>query len=84
MLSQFESDAILLTLLQAVLLFQSVNKTLYFIRIYEEFSFILTMATTIAGEVVPFAVFTMGMMIGIAKTYEVLHLGINDANGAFS
>lgn len=40
-----KDDAVLLILFEAVLLFQSFNKVFYFVRIYDDFNFILIMAT---------------------------------------
>lgn len=61
-------------------MFQSFNKVFYFIRIYEDFNFILIMATEIAKGVVPFATFTFGIMVGIAKIYEMLELDVNQSD----
>lgn len=72
-------DATILILLEGILMFQSFNKVFYFVRIYEDFNFILIMATTVAFEVLPFATFTFGIMVGIAKIYEMLELDVNQS-----
>jgi len=41
------------------------------------------MAATVTGEVVPFAVFLFGILIGFTKIYQVLHLKVNDPEGLY-
>jgi len=38
------------------------------------------MASEIAYEVIPFATFTFGIMVGIAKIYEMLELDVNQSD----
>lgn len=73
-------DATLLILFEGILMFQSFNKVFYFVRIYDDFNFILIMASEIAYEVLPFATFTFGIMVGIAKIYEMLELDVNQSD----
>jgi len=76
MSSQFQTDSLFEILLQAILLLQSFNKVFYFIRIYEPFSFMLTMSFLIVKEIVPFLALCLIIMVALTKQYTVMHLGI--------
>ena len=83
MYNQFETDSTFEIALQPVIIFQSFFKVFYYLRIYDQFHFILTMAYYIAREVAPFMIFTISMMIGFAKMYQLLNAGVNDPDGLY-
>jgi len=83
MYNQFETDSTFEIALQAIIIFQSFFKVFYYLRIFETFHFILTMAFQVAREVAPFMVFTISMMIGFAKMYQLLNAGVNDPDGVY-
>lgn len=84
MYNQFETDSTFEIALQAIIIFQSFFKVFYYLRIFDNFHFILTMAFHIGREVAPFMIFTISMMIGFAKMYQLLNAGINDPSGVYA
>jgi len=74
--TQFDTDSAKENLLQSILLFQSFFKVFYFLRIYEQFHFILMMAQCIFREVSPFLLFVLSIMAAFAKLNQLLHSGI--------
>jgi len=84
MISQFDSDSMTEILLMGILLFQSFNKVVYFIRIYEPFSFLIIMMTNIFKDCIYFGGLFLFVMFGFAKLYEILHMGINDPTKQYS
>lgn len=83
MYNQFETDSTFEIALQAIIIFQSFFKVFYYLRMFEQFHFILTMAVYIAREIAPFMIFTISMMTGFAKMYQLLNAGINDSQGLY-
>ena len=61
-----------------MLVFLSVYKVFYFIRIYDEFSGLLILVEKCAREAIPFAIMILFLLFGLGKIYLTLHMGIND------
>jgi hypothetical protein len=83
MLSQFQTDSTMEILLQGVLLYQSFYKVNYFIRIYDQYCFIMTMIVYIAKECFAYAMFVVVSLFGFVKIYQLLHTGINDPGSEY-
>jgi len=73
MYNQFSTDTFAEMILQAIMLYQSFYKVFYFIRIYDSMCFIITLAIKCGLEVFPFALFTISIMLGFSKIFQVLH-----------
>jgi hypothetical protein len=78
MWNQFQSDTLFEIILQAMLLFQSFYKVMYFVRIFDSIAFILSIMTNIAHESVPFILFLVAITVGIIKINAIFHVGYND------
>lgn len=83
LLSQFNSDSFFEILLSAGILFLSINKMLYFVRIYDGINEMLTMIQCIIGEILPFASTSILLIFALSKIYHVLHMGVNDPDGYY-
>ena len=52
MLSQFQTDSIMEIILQVILLIQSFYKAFYFVRIYDNFNFFITISCLVISQLV--------------------------------
>jgi hypothetical protein len=84
LVTQFSSDSGFEIFLSAVILFLSIYKVLYFVRIYEKACEFLTMVVCVYQDLQAFLVFSILMIFGIAKIYQVLHMGVNDPDQVYS
>lgn len=75
--SQFTSDTLPEQLLQSLLLIQSFNKILYYLRMWEGPNYIITIMTLVLGEVIPFLLIVLVAMVCLSKMYITMHLGLN-------
>ena len=57
---------------------------IYYLRIYESYSFLITISTLVMHELYGYLVLALLIMLAISKQYVVMHFGINDTTGAFS
>lgn len=83
LLSQFSSDSFLEILISAGILVLSINKMLYFIRIYESYAEMLILIQSIGEAVGGFICTAILLMFSLSKIYHVLHMGINDPDGYY-
>ena len=83
MLSQFQTDSILEIILQVILLAQSFYKTFYFIRIYDNFNFFITISCLVVKDIIAPVLMLLGCILAFTQLFTVLHLGINDPNGEY-
>merc|ERR1712147_320218 len=67
----------------ATILFLSIYKLMYFIRIYDSGIEILTYIGWITHDLIPFATGTIILLFGLSMIYQVLHMGVNDPNGLY-
>lgn len=67
----------------AFILFQTFNKIFYFLRIWDDISFIATMTSLVISEIYPFLLIVVALMLAICKQYTSLHLGVDDDNDQF-
>lgn len=58
----------------------SVFNTFYYLRIYDSFGFLLEMSERIIKKLIPLAAYVAASLIGFAKVYQVLNMGIFDSN----
>ena len=78
LITQFSSDSGFEIFLSAVILFLSIYKVLYFVRIYDSAAELLIMISCITWDLLPFVVCSGCLLFGLAKIYQVLHMGVND------
>ena len=83
LLSQFASDSFLEIIISAVILILSVNKMLYFIRIFDSLNEMIIIIQYILSELVPFFGFGISLIFACSKIYHVLHNGINDPQNLY-
>jgi len=83
LITQFSSDSFLEILFQAIILLLSVNKMLYFVRIYDTGIELYICLHLMIVELAPFVVTCIGLLFALSKIYKVLHMGINDPNGLY-
>ena len=81
--SQFQSDSDLEILFSALVLFLSIYKVLYFIRIYDKFNEVLIIIHWIGMDFLPFGVVCIFLLFALSKIYQVLHMGVNDPQGFY-
>jgi len=62
----------------AIILFLSIYKMMYFIRIYEPCNEIVIVMQAIIYDTIPFAILSFGLLFSLSKIYQVLHMGVND------
>jgi len=82
--TQFSSDSGLEIFLSAAILFLSIYKVLYFVRIYEGASTFLTMVGCVVADLKYFILISVSLIFGVAKIYQVLHMGVNDPDQVYS
>jgi len=82
--AQFSSDSGFEIFLSALILFLSIYKVLYFVRIYERACEFLTMVYCVAIDLQAFWWFSLALIFGVAKIYQVLHMGVNDPDQVYS
>jgi hypothetical protein len=78
LITQFQSDSFLEILFSAVILFLSIYKLMYFVRIYQPCNEIILIVQNICNEIVPFAILSIALLFSLSKIYQVLHMGVND------
>lgn len=83
LVTQFQSDSFLEILFSAMIMFLSIYKILYFIRIYDSGVDLLIKIYFIAVDLLPFFSFSFGLLFMMSKVYQVMHMGINDPNGLY-
>lgn len=83
LITQFQSDSSLEIFFSATILFLSIYKVLYFVRIYDSGIEILTGISHITADLIPFAVSSIVLLFGLSMIYDVLHMGINDPNNLY-
>lgn len=84
LLSQFASDSFLDILITAMILFLSINKMLYFVRIYDKVNEMVIIISNVIEHVGPFAICSIVLLFAISKIYHVLHMGINDPQNLYA
>ena len=65
-------------LFSAVILFLSIYKLMYFVRIYQPCNEIILIVQNITMELIPFAILSISLLFALSKIYQVLHMGVND------
>ena len=78
LVTQFSSDSFMEILFSAVILFLSIYKLMYFVRIYDPINEIIIIIGNIISNIIPFAVLSVALLFSLSKIYQVLHMGIND------
>lgn len=81
--TQFSSDSFTEILFQALILVLSVNKMLYFIRIFDTGLELYIVVKIMMDELLPFISVSVGLLFALSKIYKVLHMGINDPKGFY-
>lgn len=84
LITQFQSDSFLEILFSAMILFLSIYKLMYFVRIFRPITEILVMLTAIGGDLLPMFAFGGSLLFGLSKIYQVLHMGVNDPANYYS
>lgn len=67
-----------------MILFLSIYKIMYFIRIYDPYNETLTIIQFIGAELLPFGILCITLIFALSKIYQVLHMGVNDPQGLYS
>jgi hypothetical protein len=83
LVTQFESDSFLEILFSAGILFLSIYKMLYFVRIYDEGMDLLVMIYSIANDLIPYYTAVILLLFALSKIYQVLHMGVNDPDNYY-
>ena len=78
MLTQFEGDNMLSMYLQALIIFQAFYKSFYFLRIYDNYMFILNMSYRLIRMLIPFFIFIGFSFIYLCKVEQSLGFGVHD------
>lgn len=84
MISQFGSDSIIEILLQAFLIFLSIYKLFYFVRIYDDYCGLLILIEKCAKEAIPLLITIIFLIFVFSKLYMTLHMGINDPEDEYA
>jgi hypothetical protein len=61
----------------------SINKLLYFFRIYDTGIEIYVVLKLLIDEMLPFVGASVVLMFACSKIYKVLHMGINDPDNLY-
>jgi hypothetical protein len=64
--------------LQTIIILQSFWKCLYYIRIYESYLKLVTIASSIFVDVIPYIVMITGALFGFMKISQIVDMGVND------
>ena len=83
LITQFQSDSSLEILFSTVILFLSIYKVLYFVRIYDGGAEVMTPLFVITSDVIPFGIICLALLFALYKIYQVLHMGVNDPSGLY-
>lgn len=83
LITQFSSDSVLEIIFQALILVLSINKMLYFFRIYDTGIEIYVVIKLLIDELLPFVGAAVVLMFACSKIYKVLHMGINDPENMY-
>lgn len=70
-------------LFSAMILFLSIYKLMYFVRIFNSCNEIILLIQAIALELIPFGIMSMGLLFALSKIYQVLHMGVNDPQNLY-
>lgn len=62
----------------AIILFLSIYKMMYFIRIYEPCNEMVIILQAVTYDLIPFAILSLCLLFSLSKIYQVLHMGVND------
>ena len=81
--TQFSSDSGLEIFLGAAILFLAIYKVLYFVRIYDGPCQFLTIGGCVLADLKYFIVIGFSLIFGVAKIYQVLHMGVNDPDQVY-
>lgn len=81
--SQFKSDDFIDILVSAMILFLSIHKMLYFVRIYETINDMIIIIRSITVEIIPYASAVILLLFSLSKIYQVLHMGVNDPDNYY-
>jgi hypothetical protein len=84
LVTQFSSDSGFEIFLSSVILFLSIYKVLYFVRIYERCSLLLIQITGVTKDLMTFMAVGFALLFCLAKIYQVLHMGVNDPNKQYA
>lgn len=82
-LSQFQADNFIEILLKAFILIQTFNKCCYFVRIWDNLSYIFTMSILVVSEILPFLTIVVALTMSICKLYTSLHMAVNDPSDEY-
>lgn len=69
LITQFQSDTIMEILFSAMILFLSIYKLMYFIRIYDSCNDIILIIQAVTFELIPFAVVCVSLLFALSKIY---------------
>jgi len=83
LITQFQSDSFPEILCSAMILFLSIYKILYFVRIYDSCNEVITILQAIIIDLIPFGVLCITLIFSLSKIYQVLHMGVNDPQGFY-
>jgi len=83
LVTQFQSDSFLEILFSAVILFLSIYKLMYFVRIYDSGAEIMGPLFAITADLIPFGIICITLLFALSKIYQVLHMGVNDPSGLY-
>lgn len=78
LVTQFSSDSFMEILFSAMILFLSIYKLMYFVRIYMPYNTIAMIMQAILIDLLPFGLLSIGLLFALSKIYQVLHMGVND------
>jgi len=84
LITQFQSDSFLEILFSALVLFLSIYKVMYFVRIYDQYNETITIITAIAIDMIPFGIVCLSLIFALSKIYQVLHMGVNDPQNLYA
>jgi len=84
LITQFQSDSFLEILFSALVLFLSIYKVMYFVRIYDQYNETITIINAIAIDMIPFGIVCLSLIFALSKIYQVLHMGVNDPQNLYA
>jgi len=69
--------------LQSVIILQSFWKCLYYIRIYDRYLELVTIASSIFVDTIPYLCMVSVALFGFMKISQVIEMGINDESDEY-
>lgn len=69
LITQFSSDSVMEIFFSAIILFLSIYKMMYFIRIYDSCNEIIIIMQNVTTELIPFAILSIGLLFSLSMIY---------------